>query len=132
MVACEVLACEIPQLIDAIVIEHVEILQDFWNFLKLPYSAEPNYSFQSSYFCKIITIFLTKRTVEMLDFIKSTPVNLEMILCHLQSSAIMDLLLTLVRLEELPEAKGTVQVKSGSLIVVGFFMILKEFILYSG
>ncbi|KAI8064073.1 SIT4 phosphatase-associated protein-domain-containing protein [Thamnidium elegans] len=109
LVACEVLACEIPQLIDAIVIEHVEILQDFWNFLKLPYSVEPNYSFQSSYFCKIITIFLTKRTVEMLDFIKSTPVNLELILCHLQSSAIMDLLLTLVRLEELPEAKGTVQ-----------------------
>lgn len=130
MVACEVLACEIPQLIDAIVIEHVEILQDFWNFLKLPYSAEPDYSFQSSYFCKIITIFLTKRTVEMLDFIKSTPVNLELILCHLQSSAIMDLLLTLVRLEELPEAKGTVQVKKKhvSLIAVEFIMILKQFI----
>lgn len=46
----------------------------------------------------------------MLDFIKSKPANLDMILSHLQSSAIMDLLLTLVRLEELPEAKGTVQV----------------------
>lgn len=48
----------------------------------------------------------------MLDFIKSTPANLEKILSHLQSSAIMDLLLTLVRLEELPEAKGIVQVSS--------------------
>jgi hypothetical protein len=111
LIACEILACEIPQLIDAIVIEHQDILQDFWNFLNLPYSSEATYSFQSSYFCKIITIFLTKRTLEMLDFIKSTPENLEKILCHLQSSAIMDLLLTLVRLEELPEAKGTVQVK---------------------
>lgn len=48
--------------------------------------------------------------MEMLTFIKSTPENLQKILTHLQSSAIMDLLLTLVRLEELPEAKGTVQV----------------------
>lgn len=111
MIACEILACEIPQLIDAIVIEHVEILEDFWNFLNLPYSSDATYSFQSSYFCKIITIFLTKRTLEMLDFIKSSPANLDKILSHLQSSAIMDLLLTLVRLEELPEAKGTVQVR---------------------
>ncbi|KAI7867052.1 SIT4 phosphatase-associated protein-domain-containing protein [Mucor mucedo] len=109
LIACEILACEIPQLIDAIVIEHVEILEDFWNFLKLPFSPDASYSFQSSYFCKIITIFLTKRALEMLDFIKSKPANLDMILSHLQSSAIMDLLLTLVRLEELPEAKGTVQ-----------------------
>lgn len=112
LIACEILACEIPQLIDAIIIENVDLLQDFWNFLNMPYSSDATYAFQSSYFCKIITIFLTKRTLEMLDFIKSTPANLEKILSHLQSSAIMDLLLTLVRLEELPEAKGTVQVSN--------------------
>lgn len=54
----------------------------------------------------------------MLDFIKSTPANLEKILSHLQSSAIMDLLLTLVRLEELPEAKGTVQVSHSSVELI--------------
>ena len=110
ILACEVLGCEIPQLIDAIVIEHTDVLQDFWNFLDLPHSIKPSYSLQSSYFCKIITIFLTKRTLETLDFIKSTPENLKKILSHLESSAVMDLLMTLVRLEELPEAKGMVQV----------------------
>jgi hypothetical protein len=48
----------------------------------------------------------------MLDFIKSTPENLIKILCHLQSPAIMDLLISLVRLEELPEAKGIVKVNT--------------------
>lgn len=46
----------------------------------------------------------------MLGFIKSTPENLKLILANLQNSTIMDLLLTLIRLEELPEAKGIVQV----------------------
>lgn len=46
----------------------------------------------------------------MLEFIESRPENLNKILNHLDSSAIMDLLLTLVRMEELPEGKGIVQV----------------------
>lgn len=109
LIACEILSCEISQLIDAIVLDNQDLLLKFWNFLRKPYSAEASFSFQAAYFCKIITIFLTKRTTEMLGFIKSTPENLKLILSNLQSSAIMDLLLTLIRLEELPEAKGIVQ-----------------------
>jgi hypothetical protein len=92
------------------VLDNQDLLLKFWDFLRKPYSAEASFSFQAAYFCKIITIFLTKRTTEMLGFIKSTPENLKLILSNLQSSAIMDLLLTLIRLEELPEAKGIVQV----------------------
>lgn len=46
----------------------------------------------------------------MLEFIKAKPENLDRILAHLQTTAIMDLLLTLVRVEELSEGKGIVQV----------------------
>jgi hypothetical protein len=46
----------------------------------------------------------------MMTFIQSEADNLEKILSHLQTSAIMDLLLTLVRMEELPEGKGVVKV----------------------
>lgn len=46
----------------------------------------------------------------MMAFIQSEASNLEKILSHLQTSAIMDLLLTLVRMEELPEGKGVVKV----------------------
>ncbi|CAO3581293.1 unnamed protein product [Absidia cylindrospora] len=66
-------------------------------------------SLLASYFAKTITVFLTKQPAEMLEFIESKPENLDKILNHLDSSAIMDLLLTLVRMEELPEGKGIVQ-----------------------
>lgn len=45
-----------------------------------------------------------------MSFIQSNPENLNKILAHLQTSAIMDLLLTLVRMEELREGKGIVKV----------------------
>ncbi|RCH81858.1 hypothetical protein CU098_000819, partial [Rhizopus stolonifer] len=109
LIACEILACEIPEIIDAIVIDHLDVLQAFWNFLNIPYSSQATYSFQSSYFCKIITVFITKRTTEMLLFIKSSPSQLDKILSHLQSSAVMEFLFSLIHLEELPEGKGTVQ-----------------------
>lgn len=47
----------------------------------------------------------------MMTFIQSEDDNLDKILSHLQTSAIMDLLLTLVRMEELPEGKGVVKVR---------------------
>lgn len=46
----------------------------------------------------------------MMAFIQSDSENLNKILSHLHTSAIMDLLVTLVRMEELPEGKGVVQV----------------------
>ncbi|KAI9007011.1 SIT4 phosphatase-associated protein-domain-containing protein [Phycomyces nitens] len=125
--ACEIIACEIPLIIDTIVIEHKELLEELWSFLDRPASPRRKIvpksdqasaketelvgldSLKASYFCKVITVLLTKQTQEMVEFIRSKPDNLSKILAHLQTSAIMDLLLTLVHLEELPEAKGIVQ-----------------------
>ncbi|KAI8991637.1 SIT4 phosphatase-associated protein-domain-containing protein [Mycotypha africana] len=66
-------------------------------------------SLQASYFCKTIGVLLSKYPVEMMAFIQSDAKNLDKILGHLHTSAIMDLLLTLVRMEELPEGKGVVK-----------------------
>ncbi|KAI7858854.1 SIT4 phosphatase-associated protein-domain-containing protein [Circinella umbellata] len=182
--ACEIMACEIPQIVDSIVLDNKGMLGSFWEFLDRPAAPkhladEPTIkttttsssvkqqqeqdndnnkkeadieekttdkvadqqkqqqpedqveeeqqqeidegdeeeveeefgldSLQAQYFCKTISVFLTKRTTEVLDFIKSKPKHLEQILTHLQTSAIMDLLLTLVRVEELAEGKGIVQ-----------------------
>ncbi|KAI8138355.1 SIT4 phosphatase-associated protein-domain-containing protein [Fennellomyces sp. T-0311] len=129
--ACEIMACEIPQIVDSIVLDNKGMLESFWEFLNRPAPVrrranEPTTekkdndeeeeeedvgldSLQAQYFCKTISVFLTKRTGEVLDFIKSKPDHLKQILAHLQTSAIMDLLLTLVRVEELAEGKGIVQ-----------------------
>ncbi|SAM04452.1 hypothetical protein [Absidia glauca] len=113
----EIIACEIPQLIEMIILEQKELLETFWRFLDRPNNNNSSgdnvdqglESLLASYFAKTITIFLTKQPAEMLEFIESRPENLNKILDHLDSSAIMDLLLTLVRMEELPEGKGIVQ-----------------------
>ncbi|CAO3699522.1 unnamed protein product [Rhizopus microsporus] len=120
--ASELIACEIQQIIDLIVIEQKdELLVPFWSYLDRP--AQPRRrasdttvqpeagldSLQASYFCKTIGVLLSKYPVEMMSFIQSNPENLNKILAHLQTSAIMDLLLTLVRMEELREGKGIVK-----------------------
>ncbi|KAF7725566.1 hypothetical protein EC973_009521 [Apophysomyces ossiformis] len=121
--ACEIIACEVPYIVDAIVLENKDLLESFWTFLdrtaaprrrlndtEKPITEETGLDpLQASYFCKTISVLLAKRTTEMIEFIRSKPDNLNKILAHLQTSAIMDLLLTLVRVEELPEGKGTVQ-----------------------
>ncbi|GAN04154.1 extragenic suppressor of kinetochore protein [Mucor ambiguus] len=88
--ASEIIACEIQPIIDAI----QDVGLD---------------SLQASYFCKTIGVLLSKYPIEMMTFIQSEADNLDKILSHLQTSAIMDLLLTLVRMEELPEGKGVVK-----------------------
>ncbi|KAI8369972.1 SIT4 phosphatase-associated protein-domain-containing protein [Blakeslea trispora] len=134
--ASEIIACEIQPIIDAIVIDHKDdLLIQFWSYLDRP--AQPRRrantestkqeqqqqqqqqqqqeqftgldSLQASYFCKTIGVLLSKYPIEMMAFIQSDPSNLDKILSHLQTSAVMDLLLTLVRMEELPEGKGVVK-----------------------
>ncbi|KAI8378892.1 SIT4 phosphatase-associated protein-domain-containing protein [Choanephora cucurbitarum] len=120
--ASEIIACEIQPIIDAIVMDHKdELLLPFWSYLDQP--APPRRkansaskeegvgldSLQASYFCKTIGVLLSKYPIEMMAFIQSDPSNLDKILSHLQTSAVMDLLLTLVRMEELPEGKGVVK-----------------------
>ncbi|KAG2194213.1 hypothetical protein INT46_009806 [Mucor plumbeus] len=122
--ASEIIACEIQPIIDAIVLEHKDLLVEFWAYLDCPAyprrrasdASENNEqqdvgldSLQASYFCKTIGVLLSKYPIEMMTFIQSEADNLEKILSHLQTSAIMDLLLTLVRMEELPEGKGVVK-----------------------
>ncbi|RUS16783.1 SIT4 phosphatase-associated protein-domain-containing protein [Endogone sp. FLAS-F59071] len=108
-VACEVLSCEVWSIVEA-VIENVDLLSNFWQFLDRPSLLNP---LQASYFHKVIAMFLTKKTGEMLKFIRAQPNVVSKILSHLGTSAIIDLLLTLIRLEELPEGQGVVEWLSG-------------------
>lgn len=62
----------------------------------------------------------------MMTFIQADPQNLTKILSHLQTSAIMDLLLTLVRMEELPEGKGVVKVTKKKKRKYSFILFFKR------
>lgn len=64
-----------------------------------------------------------------MNFIQSDSENLNKILAHLQTSAIMDLLLTLVRMEELSEGKGVVKVSDSTRNIyfrLNLFVVVKR------
>ena len=74
----EIIACEIQQIIDVIVVEHKdELLNEFWKYLDRPAHPKRRASFvgspdevgldslQASYFCKTIGVLLSKYPVEV-------------------------------------------------------------------
>lgn len=83
--SCEIIACEIPQIVDAIILDNKDMLESFWKFLDRPAPPrrrinEPTTAaaskssdddnigldpIQAQYFCKTISVFLTKRTSEV-------------------------------------------------------------------
>ncbi|KAI8875027.1 SAPS-domain-containing protein, partial [Backusella circina FSU 941] len=108
LVASELLASDIPALTEKWVLR-MELVEKFWNYLDMPFSNDPVSQFQATYFCKIIRNLLMRYTTKMVTFIKLQPENLKKILNHLHSAPILDLLLILIRLEELPDIKGIIK-----------------------
>ncbi|KAG0232730.1 hypothetical protein BGW41_001741 [Actinomortierella wolfii] len=104
-IACEVIACELWGIFES-ALENVEMLVKFWEFLDRPPPLNP---VQASYFAKVIGVFLMKKTSEMLAFIREQPEVVPKLLLHMSTSAIMDLLLKIISMEESPEGRGTVQ-----------------------
>ncbi|KAK3821063.1 MAG: Extragenic suppressor of kinetochore protein 1 [Benniella sp.] len=102
-IACEVIACEAWGIFES-ALSNPDILVKFWEFLDRPPPLNP---MQASYFAKVIGVFLMKRTNEMLQFIKSQPEVVPKLLLHMSTSAIMDLLLKIISMEESPDGKGT-------------------------
>ncbi|KAL1917612.1 uncharacterized protein VTP21DRAFT_4005 [Calcarisporiella thermophila] len=100
--ACEIFSSGLN--IDAVT-ENWDLLARFWKFLDRP---SPLNSLQSSYFNRVICALLSKKTAEMLEFIKSQGDVVNKFLFHIETSAIVDLLVNIIRLEELPEGAGVV------------------------
>ncbi|RKP09045.1 SIT4 phosphatase-associated protein-domain-containing protein [Thamnocephalis sphaerospora] len=104
-VASEVIACEIWSICELIV-ENRAIMNNFWSFLSRPAPLNP---LQASYFSKVMGVLLQKKTVEVLAFIKGQPNVLDRFLEHMATSAVMDLLLKIISMEEIPDGQGIVE-----------------------
>ncbi|KAH8548276.1 SIT4 phosphatase-associated protein-domain-containing protein [Umbelopsis sp. PMI_123] len=112
LIASEILSSDIPQILDSLLIDHVDLLKDLWDFLDKPaISAESNgMPFDlASNFAKVNCSLLAKRSEPMLAFVQSLPNVFQKIMAHLETPAITDLLLTLIRMEEvLPEDNSSI------------------------
>ncbi|RIA90499.1 SIT4 phosphatase-associated protein [Glomus cerebriforme] len=103
-VACEVLSCEIWAICEA-VIDNIDLLNSFWQLLDRPPPLNP---LQASYFTKVNVVFMQKKMSEMVKFIQSIPNVVKKMLSHMDTSAIMDLMLKLISVEEYPEGAGVI------------------------
>ncbi|KAJ3116164.1 hypothetical protein HDU96_010273 [Phlyctochytrium bullatum] len=103
--SCEVLSCEIYAVCEA-AITNTELLTDFWKLLDKP---APLNALQASYFSKVNNVFFQKKAGEMVTFVRNQPNVVKKILSHIGTSAIADLLLKIISVEEVPEGQGVVQ-----------------------
>ncbi|KAJ3023801.1 hypothetical protein HKX48_000935 [Thoreauomyces humboldtii] len=103
--ACEILSCEIFSICEAIV-ANTELLTSFWTLMDRPAPLNP---LTASYFSKVNGVLLTKKMPDMVAFIRDQPNIVQRLLTHIGSSAIADLLLKLISVEEIPEGAGVVE-----------------------
>ncbi|KAJ3261114.1 hypothetical protein HK103_006423 [Boothiomyces macroporosus] len=104
-VASEIFGCEIMTIIDAL-FQNQDVLTDFWKFLE----KEDNLnSLNATYFAKINTVLLTKKTAAMVGFLKESPTAYKSLVKHLNCNPIADLILNIIKVEDLPEGQGVLK-----------------------
>lgn len=104
-VACEILSCETWSITEA-VMSNTEYLKEFWEFLRRPAPLDP---LQAGYFTKVNETLLEKKTEDMLDFFKSLPNIVPVLLQHVDCPMVMDLLLKIISLEKAEGGVGIVE-----------------------
>ncbi|KAK9768391.1 sporulation-induced protein [Basidiobolus ranarum] len=105
-IAGEILSCEEVWGLSKAILDNKELLSSFWGLLDRPAPLE---SMQAAYFSKIICTLLAKKSDEMIAFIKDQPDSIDKFLLHLETPAIMDIVLKLISLDELPNGAGVVE-----------------------
>ncbi|KAJ3200174.1 hypothetical protein HDU67_002256, partial [Dinochytrium kinnereticum] len=111
--SCEVLSCEIYAVCEA-AINNTELMTDFWKLLDREPSLNP---LQASYFSKVNNVFFQKKAGEMVAFVKNQPNIVKKILSHIGTSAVADLLLKIISVEEVPEGQGVVKWLAGQDLI---------------
>ncbi|KAJ3000160.1 hypothetical protein HDV02_000443 [Globomyces sp. JEL0801] len=104
-IASEVFGCEVMAIIDAL-FANKDILAQFWTFLDSPAPLNP---IHASYFTKINGVLLSKKTGQMMEFLKETESTSARLLNNLSCHAITDLILKIINVEESPDGAGTLK-----------------------
>lgn len=109
--ACEVICSEVWPLVETCC-ETPDLLSTSWDFLTNSHAPIPTNI--AAQFSRIWGVFLQKKTKLALEFLKDWESSQQrtitsFLLKHLDTSPIMDLLLKIISLEELPEGAGVVE-----------------------
>ncbi|KOX78430.1 Serine/threonine-protein phosphatase 6 regulatory subunit 3 [Melipona quadrifasciata] len=91
-VACELLTCDVPVLNEKLA-GNEALLAKLYSFIDTDQPLNP---LLASFFSKTIGVLIGHKTLQLLEFLKSRQTCVDLLLQHLETSAIMDLVLKLV------------------------------------
>lgn len=99
--ACEVLTADVYAIIDKLT-NNEDLLNKIWSFME----AEPPLNpLLASFFSKVMGVLISRKTSLMLEYLKSKEDFVDLIVKHLGTSAVMDLLLRLITSVESPQLR---------------------------
>ncbi|KAG5873024.1 hypothetical protein JTB14_012624 [Gonioctena quinquepunctata] len=91
-IACELLTCDVPALNERLASDEV-LLDKLYTFLECDPPLNP---LLASYFSKVMGALIAKKIEQVLDFLKAKDTFISLLLKHLGTSAVMDLMLKLM------------------------------------
>lgn len=103
-IACEILTSDVAQINDALASDEA-LLNKLYSFLD---TEKPLNPLLASFFSKTIGLLISRKTEAIFEFLKTKEDFISLVLNHLETSAIMDLLLRLVTCIENNELRSAV------------------------
>ncbi|XP_013364694.1 PREDICTED: serine/threonine-protein phosphatase 6 regulatory subunit 1 isoform X1 [Chinchilla lanigera] len=103
-VACEILTSDVPQINDALGADE-SLLNRLYGFLQSSDSLNP---LLASFFSKVMGILINRKTDQLVSFLRKKDDFVDLLLRHIGTSAIMDLLLRLLTCVERPQLRQDV------------------------
>ncbi|KAM4825468.1 serine/threonine-protein phosphatase 6 regulatory subunit 1 isoform 3-T3 [Thomomys bottae] len=103
-VACDILTSDVPQINDALGADE-SLLNRLYGFLQSGGSLNP---LLASFFSKVMGILISRKTDQLVSFLRKKDDFVDLLLRHIGTSAIMDLLLRLLTCVERPQLRQDV------------------------
>ncbi|XP_055991741.1 serine/threonine-protein phosphatase 6 regulatory subunit 1 [Sorex fumeus] len=103
-VACEILTSDVPQINDALGADEA-LLNRLYGFLQSSDSLNP---LLASFFSKVMGTLINRKTDQLVSFLRKKDDFVDLLLQHIGTSAIMDLLLRLLTCVERPQLRQEV------------------------
>lgn len=103
-VACEILTSDVPQINDALGADET-LLNRLYGFLQSSGRLNP---LLASFFSKVMGILINRKTDQLVSFLRKKEDFVDLLLQHIGTSAIMDLLLRLLTCVERPQLRQEV------------------------
>ncbi|KAL1768995.1 serine serine/threonine-protein phosphatase 6 regulatory subunit 1 [Sigmodon hispidus] len=103
-VACEILTSDVPQINDALGADE-SLLNRLYGFLQSSDNLNP---LLASFFSKVMGILINRKTDQLVSFLRKKDDFVDLLLRHIGTSAIMDLLLRLLTCVERPQLRQDV------------------------